>query len=143
MGDITSANAVLTIGVGTIIPSVQLQGFAVDDIYDVPSIKSAETMMGVDGVLSGGFVYVAIPQKIVLQADSLSNAIFDQWWTAMQANQASYSANGLIKLPSILTKFTMSTGFLTGYKPVPAGKKVLQPRDYEITWQNIAPAPTS
>lgn len=119
----------------------QLQGFGVDDVYDVPQIRSVETMMGVDGILSGGFVFVAIPQTITLQADSASNRLFDTWWTQMQAAKDVYIANGLIKLPGIATKFIQSTGYLTGYKPVPAGKKVLQPRTYEITWGTIVPAP--
>lgn len=139
---ITSANAVLMLAVPPLFPvPQQLQGFATDDIYDIPQIKSVEVMMGVDGVLSGGFVFVQIPQEITLQADSKSNAFFDTWWTQMQAAQDVYTASGLIKLPGISTKFTQINGFLTGYKPAPAAKKTLQPRRYEITWQSIAPAP--
>lgn len=142
MGSITSANAVLMLSVPPLFPiPQQIQGFATDDIYDVPQIKSVEVMMGVDGVLSAGFVYIQIPQTITLQADSPSNSFFDTWWTQMQAAQDAYEASGLIRLPSISTKFTQTTGFLTGYKPVPAGKKTLQPRTYEITWARISPAP--
>lgn len=139
---ITSANAILVLSIPPLfaIPQ-QLQQFATDDIYDVPSIKSVETMMGVDGVLSGGFVFVEIPQSITLQADSPSNLVFDIWWTQMQAAKEVYVANGQIKLPGINTKFNQTRGFLTGYKPVPAGKKVLQSRQYEITWQSIVPSP--
>ena len=79
---ITSANAVLTLAIAQLFPvPQQLQGFGVDDVYDVPQIKSVEVMMGVDGVLSAGFVYVQIPQHITLQGDSASNLIFDTWWT--------------------------------------------------------------
>lgn len=143
MASITSANSVLMLAIATLFPvPQQLQGFATDDVYDVPTIKSVETMMGVDGVLSGGFTFVAIPQSITLQADSASNRVFDTWWTQMQAAEDVYIASGLIRLPSIVTKFTQTRGFLTGYKPVPAAKKTLQPRTYEITWERIAPSPT-
>lgn len=142
MGNITAANAVLTLSIPPLFPvPQQLQQFDVDDVYDVPQIKSVEVKMGVDGVLSGGFVYVQIPQRIVLQANSPSNAVFDTWWTQMQAAQDVYVASGIIRLPSIMTKFQMLVGFLTGYKPAPAAKKLLQPRDYEVTWQSISPAP--
>ena len=142
MPSITSANAVLLLTIPPLFPvPQQLQGFATDDVYDIPQIKSVETLMGVDGVLSGGFVYVMIPQEITLQADSASNAVFDTWWTQMQAAQDVYVASGLIKLPSVATKFLQTVGYLTGYKPAPGAKKVLQPRRYEITWQSIAPAP--
>jgi hypothetical protein len=139
---ITAANAVLTLAIPPLftVPQ-QIQGFATDDVYDVPQIKSVEVMMGVDGILSFGFVYVAVPMEVTLQADSLSNQVFDIWWTSMQAAKDSYAANGLIKLPGISTKFTLTNGGLTGYKPAPGGKRVLQPRRFEITFQSIVPAP--
>ena len=142
MGDITSANSILTVSIPLIFPQPQqLQGFAADDIFDLPSIKSVELMMGVDGVLSGGFVFVEIPWDITLQADSTSNGIFDLWWTTMQAQKSGLTCNGQIKLPSISTKFNMTKGFLTGYKPGPQGKKVLQARHFQVTFESIAPAP--
>lgn len=143
MPSITSANAVLMLTQALLFPiPQQIQGFATDDVYDVPSIKSVEVQMGVDGVLSAGFVYTQVVQTITLQADSLSNKVFDTIWTQMQAAQDAYEIGGLIRLPAIATKFTQSRGFLTGYTPVPAGKRFLQPRRYEITWERIAPSPT-
>lgn len=144
MGSITAANAVLMLAVPPLFPvPQQIQGFSTDDVYNIPQIKSVETMMGVDGVLSGGFVYVQIPQEITLQADSASNRFFDTWWAQMQAAKDIYAAAGLIQLPSVLTKFIQTKGFLTGYSPAPQAKKVLQPRRFEITWESILPAPTS
>ena len=143
MGSITAASAVVMISVPPLFPIPQpLQGFAADDVYSIPQIKSVETMMGVDGVLSGGFVFVPIPQEIVLQADSASNDVFDTWWTQMQAAEDVYPCQGLIVLKSIGTKYVQTNGFLTGYKPAPDAKKLLQPRRYEITWESIVPAPT-
>ena len=142
MPSITSANTILTLAIPLLFPTpVQLQGFATDDVYDIPRIKSVETLMGVDGVLSGGFIYVEILQDIMLQADSPSNSLFDTWWTQMQAAVDVYPANGSIVLPGIATKFTMVNGYLTGYTPAPAAKKVLQPRRFEISWNSIVPSP--
>lgn len=144
MGTITSADAVLTLMVVPLFPiPQQIQGFATDDIYNIQKIKSVETRMGVDGVLSGGFVFKEVVQEIMLQADSASNAFFDTWWLQMQATKGTYPAVGTIQLPSIKTKFVQSVGFLTGYTPAPQAKGVLQPRSYDITWQTIAPAPTA
>lgn len=142
MGTITSANAILTMSQPILFPiPQQLQGFGVDDVYDVDQIQSVETMMGVDGVLSGGFVYAEVNQTITLQADSASNDFFDILWTQMQAAQDVYPLNGIIVLPAVSTKFAMTNGFLTGYKPVPDGKKVLQARKFQVRWNKIAPMP--
>lgn len=142
MGNITASDAVLTLSIPLVFPAPQqLQGFANDEVFDLPAIKSAEVMMGVDGILSSGFVFVPIVQTISLQADSASNDVFDAWWTQMQATRALYNASGLIKLPSIARKYTLSVGSLTSYKPAPNAKKLLQPRTFEITWQTFVPAP--
>jgi hypothetical protein len=142
MASITSANAVLALTIPPLFPvPQQLQGFGTDDIFDIPQIKSVEVQMGVDGVLSMGFVYVPIEWEITLQADSASNALFDTWWTQMVAAQDVYAASGQIKLPGIATKFNLTNGALTGYKPAPGAKKLLQMRKFGLTFQSISPAP--
>lgn len=140
---ITSANAVLTLSQPILFPSPQrLQGFAADDIYDVDQIKSVEAVMGVDGVLSFGFVYQAVTQNIILQADSQSNDFFDILWSQMQAAQDVYPLNGVIILPGIATKFGMINGGLTEYKPIADAKRTLQPRRFQITWARVFPQPS-
>lgn len=139
---LTTANAILTLAQPILFPvPQQIQGFATDDIYDIDPIKSVETMMGVDGILSAGFVYAEVQQNISLQADSASNDFFDALWTQMQAAQDTYELFGLIILPAIGSKFVMTRGFLTGYPPSPGAKKVLQPRRYQITWNRVIPTP--
>jgi hypothetical protein len=143
MGSITAADAVVVLQVtGISLAPTQIQGFGTDDVFDVPAIQSAETMMGVDGILSAGFVFVEIPWNFTLQADSLSNLFFDTWWTQMQASKATFSASGTIIVPATSTKYNLVNGFLKSYKPAPDAKKVLQARKFGITWNSILPAPT-
>ncbi len=144
MGDISCANAILTISQPILFPTPQqIQGFAPKNMFDVPEIQSLESMMGADGKLSFGFIYVEIPWNITLQADSASNLIFDTIWTQQQATKGVYPVNGLLKLPSISSKFTFTNGGLKRYKPAPDGKEVLQTRSYGFVFESIAPAPTS
>jgi hypothetical protein len=144
MPSITAANVVVMLSVPPLFSTPQqIQGFGQDDVFDVPQIKSVDTLMGVDGNLSAGYVFVEIPWNFTLQADSLSNLVFDTWWTQMQAGQVTYAASGLIRVPGTSTKYTLVNGYLTGYKPAPDAKKLLQPRKYMITWNTIAPSPAS
>lgn len=141
MKSITGANAVFQLSIADLFPTpVQLQGFAADDVFNTDPMESAETLMGVDGRLSGGFVYVPTKQNIILQADSDSNAIFDQWWQQQQANEEVYIANGLVLLKSLQAKYTLTKGFLTTYPPTPGVKKLAQPRTFSITWERISPS---
>lgn len=142
MASITGANSVIMISIPLLFPiPQQLQGFAVDDVFDTDALESAETQMGVDGNLSAGFVYVPVKQNYSLQADSPSNFIFDTWWATQQQARDLFQANGVVLLTAVGSKWTMRKGFLTTYMPIPAVKKLLQPRKHTITWQSVVPSP--
>lgn len=135
MADITSANATFSLNVPDVFPiAVQLQGFATDDAFATEAVDVAETMMGVDGRMSAGYVPFIVPMRIMLQADSPSIAAMEQWATAEIQAQAKYFANGVILLPSVGRQYSLSQGALRRITPTPAVKKVLQPVEYEIHW---------
>lgn len=141
MPDITGANAQFLLSITTLFPApTPLQGFAADDIFDTEPLESVETMMGVDGYLSAGFVYVPVRQAIALQADSPSISLFDYWWGTMQATRQTYFANAAVVLPALGKKYAMVNGVLTSYKPIPDTKKLLQPQRFSITWESVSPA---
>lgn len=154
MGTISGANAIYTLSISppasapqvsaTLFAApVQLQGFAADDAFATEPLASVETLMGVDGILSAGFVYVPVRQTITLQADSASNALFDLWWNAMQTSKDVYLAQGVIVLTTIQTKYALTNGSLTTYHPIADVRKLLQPRRFGITWQSVSPAPVA
>lgn len=141
MASITGATAIVMLAVPGLFPiPQQLQGFAADDVFSTDPLESAEVLMGVDGRLSGGFVYVATRQNYSLQADSASVSFFDTWWLAMQSLRDALPANGLISQPALGKKFSMTRGFLTGYKPIGDTKKLIQPQPFAITWERISPS---
>lgn len=139
---LTSANAVLILAVAGLFDVPQrLQGFAADDVYDVDSVDTKETQMGVDGRLSAGWVPVSLKQNITLQADSPSMFIFESWYQAENIAREAFIATGSIVLPATGNKYVMTRGFLRNYTPAPAAKKILQPRKFTIEWERITGAP--
>lgn len=141
MPSITGSTAIVMLSIPGLFPAPQqLQGFSADDIFDVDAIESAETLMGVDGVMSAGFVYVPINQRISLQADSPSNLIFDTWWASQQQIQDLFFANAVVYLTALGTKWQLTKGALVSYKPLPGVKKLIQPRAHTIRWQTSLPA---
>ena len=138
---ITSANAIIMLTIANLfdVPQ-QIQGFASDDVFSTDAIAPAETMMGVDGLLSGGYVNVPVVQGFSLQADSPSIDFFDAWYAAQRAQNDTYVANGIITLSSLGRKWSMTKGYLTNYPMLPDAKKLLQPRKFSITWERVDPA---
>ncbi len=140
-GKITAANAVLMLSVTGLFPvPQQIQGFAADDVFDTEDLETAEVLMGVDGKLSAGFVFNAVRQGFTLQADSASNTFFEAIYSAERAARDKYFLNGSVLLPAIGRLYTMTSGVLSGYKPIGDAKKVLQPRKFMVTWESVLPA---
>jgi hypothetical protein len=145
MTTLTVANSAFTFGVtglaGVLIPAAPIQGYSADDAFDTDSIAPNEVMTGVDGDLSGGYVYVPVKLKFTLQADSPSILLIDTWYQTMRANRGGgYVANASIVAPELGKLWTFTKGFLTGYKPTPNAKKLMQPQAYEITFKEMITA---
>lgn len=138
MGSITASNAKIYLAVAGVFGSPQpLQGFSADDVFDTNDVPPTEAIMGVDGKLSAGKIFVPLVQNIVLQADSVSNDVFDAWAAAMEKLGDVYFAQGTTLLTSVGKEYTLVNGTLTGYKKVPDARRVLQPRRYAITWEAV------
>lgn len=142
MPDITSSTTVLILSIPLLLPvPQQLQGWAADDIFSTARVVPVETMMGLDGTLSGGYIPTEKKMEIVLMAGSADNDFFDAWQAGQDASLAALPAFGMLTLPALGRAFTLINGYLTGYPPMSDGKKVLQPRRYEITWESIVGSP--
>lgn len=141
--DITASNAVIMLSVAGLfdIPQ-QLQQFAADNVYDTDPLAVAETAMGVDGNLTGGFVFNPTNQSFELMADSPSNFFFDTIAQRQRADQTLYRIQGTTLLTSVGTQFTMRRGILTTWTPMPKAGRVLQARRHTIQWERVAPNPS-
>lgn len=140
-GDITAQNAILTLTIASLYTAAQrIQGFATDEAFNFPDVEVGEFQMGVDGNLSGGAVPVMFPQEITLQADSESCVIFEQWNAAQRTAGKLLQASGTAILPATGRQYKLTKGFLRGYSPAPAVRKILQPRKFTIVWNFVAPS---
>ena len=142
MGTITSTNSVIQLSVNLVYPNAQqLQGYSADDVFDIEEIDVAETSMGIDGLLSGGLIYVEIPWSISLQSNSPSCAVFDNWYNFQKQQNDLTNASMNIALPGLGFKWVYSNGFLKKYSPAPSVKKIVAPRKFTIVWNSIGVAP--
>ena len=139
---LTTANSIFMLVIPDLFPiPQQLQGYGPDDISSFEAVDSVETVMGVDGLLSAGWVATPKKQTITLQADSNSTLIFDAWQQTQEALRDALIANGLITYPGLGRIYTCTKGFLTNYTPAPDARKIFQPRRFQITWESVLGAP--
>jgi hypothetical protein len=142
MSTLTSANSVLAIGVTGLYDVAQiLQGFSEGDAYSIDTVDVAETMLGVDGILSAGWIPQRKVMNVTLQADSSSINFFESWYAAQEAAREVFTAFGNINQSSVDRNYTLIRGFLKNYAPIGDAKKILQPRKFQIEWNILVPVP--
>lgn len=140
---LTAVNSTIMLAVNNVYPTPQqLQGYAADDVFDLEEIDVAETVMGVDGLLSGGLIYVEIPWSITLQSNSPSCQVFDQWYAYQKSQGDISSATMNIALPGLGYKWSYSNGILKKYSPAPSVGKIVKPRKFTIVWNAIGAQPS-
>lgn len=139
---ITSADSTFIISSADVaLLATALEGYAADAAFAMDNVDIAETVMGVDGKLSAGWIPRPYPQVITLQPDSPSRPIFDMIVATQDAKRTVYRLNGVITLPGNQYSHSFSRGVLKNYTPVPAGHKVLQPMTFQIVWESVLTIP--
>lgn len=142
MTDITSANSTFTLSVpGLGIPPFNVEGYAADDGFTTEAVDVAETMMGVDGKMSGGYTPVITPLTVALQADSPSISVFETWYALTKSSRRIFVAQATIVIPSVGKSYLFTNGILKNLQQLPDAKKVLQPQKFMIHWELVTAAP--
>lgn len=132
---ITSANVQFALMVAGVFTSPQtLQDFSMDDIFDHDMVEMAQVELGADGIGVAGWVPRVNKQTIRFLPSSRSVLIFETWWQAQDGLLDVLYAAGTLQYPAIGRKFTLYQGALTRAAAAPSAKRVLQPREFEITW---------
>jgi len=135
---VTAANVVLTITVSGLYDSPQqISGYSTDKVWSTDALKLAETMMGVDGILSAGYVPNPVNMTISLQANSFGIDVFDNIIQSTQQQREIYWINGSISVPATGKVYSAVNGVVETAKVIPDASKVLQAQEYTITWQSL------
>jgi len=137
---ITSANSVVSITVPGLFPTpVQLFGYAADKAWDTAAVVLTETQIGVDGRKTAGLIFNPIKQTFSLQADSPSVAVFEAIYSAQMRARDVYYIFAVIDLPSTGESYICNKGTLEDYNAVASAGKVLNAREFSVSWLNIQP----
>lgn len=137
---ITSANSVVSITVPGLFPTpVQLYGYAADKAWDTAAVVVTETQIGVDGRKTAGLVFNPVKQTFSLQADSPSVQVFEAIFAAQRAARDVYYIFAVVDLPSTGESYVCNKGTLEDYNSVASAGKVLNAREFSISWSSIQP----
>lgn len=139
---ITAADASIVFAAPPVLPPTVIEGFAPDDVFEVPTRRLAQTEMGVDGIMAVGFIYQLQPWNFTLQSGVPSIAFFDALAAASDAAGEPFLIQAEVSLPSNGSSWTLQNGVLVDYAPAPAVRQVQQPRKFGINWQKVIVNPS-
>ena len=138
---ITSANSIVVLTVPKLFPTpVPLQGYSADKAWDTASVVLSETQIGVDGRKTAGIVFNPIKQTFSFQADSPSVRIFEAINAAQKIAHDVYYIFITVILPSTGQSYVCNKGTLEDYSSIASAGKVLQMREFTISWGSIQAA---
>lgn len=129
---LTAANSILLIKAkGFNNNWTQIEGYAADNAFEFGQGAIGETVMGVDGVQSGGFTPYEIEFNIQLQANSNSRSYFDKLINYMNDQQETVPIEFSCEIPSIKKRYSCS-GFLTSAAVGTTARKLLESATYSF-----------
>lgn len=140
MSSITSANSVVMLSVAGLFPvPQQLQGYTADRAWETANVAKTESVIGVDGRKSAGYIFSLVEQTFTFMPDSPSIDIFDAIVNAMDAAREIFILSMTITLPSVGKSYICRNGTLKDAKPLANGGRVLEAQNYVIEWESIRP----
>ena len=137
--DITSANSKLRIVIPQLFPAgFDVDDYAADSMFETAALQNKEDMMSADGKYHAGYVFNPVEFTINLMATSRAAALLDQVYSAERTAISAFTVNATLILTSQdNTKYNMVNGVLYSWNPVPAGRRVLQPRAAVFHFESI------
>ncbi|MCI0151915.1 hypothetical protein KNO81_39420 [Paraburkholderia sediminicola] len=99
--------------------------------------------MGVDGHMSGGFIFNLVNLKVAITPDSPSLPIVENWMTFQRSVREVFYANGSMSVPSIGRKYALQNGILKSGNPIVNAKKVLEYVSFVIAFERVIGAATA
>lgn len=141
---ITSANSKFTIrvpGLGGL--PFTLQGYATDAAFATEPTEVNINQVGVDGLVSTGYVPSLTNFTVTLQANSESNAFFENWLAAMKLQREAMIGQAVIDIPSIGKSYAITHLSLTNVQQVPSAQRVLGPVTYSLVAGDVQVLPLS
>ena len=137
MFDVTSANATVAISVEELF-STTLQNFSADSAWTSDTVQSAETRMGVDGIMVAGYTPQIKTLTINLEPSSPSLSFLQLLRQAQEANLKPYRVQVVVSIPSVKKRFTFSEGVLQSFKDLADGNTILGTTQWVFHFEGLA-----
>lgn len=133
----TAASVIVTLVADELYPQGKtIEGFAEDSLRDLENLQVTETVMGVDGKLSAGFVFNPVNITLHLMPDHSGYSVFENIAQVQAVLKAPIFLSMTIVDVSLKRKYTLVKGVLSSWSPMPNATKTMQPVDAEMIFES-------
>lgn len=138
---ITSANASVQLVCALFPAGLKFENFAVDNAWTQELIQQIEARMGVDGMISFGYTPSPKPISFQFQPNSATVDRLDYLVQAQDLAKEAIICQMVITLKSIKKIVTLTNGACITNKLLPNAARVLDPMQYDFTFEsaNVVP----
>lgn len=134
---ITAANVKMVLVADILYPTGKnIDGFANDSLRSLDDLTLSESVMGVDGKLSHGFVKNPVTINLDLMPDQQGYKTFDNISQHMRTFNTILTLSLTIIDPTLNKKYTLTNGALTSWKAMPDATSTMQASTATMTFQD-------
>ncbi|RKS87332.1 hypothetical protein DES39_0552 [Orbus hercynius] len=133
---ITAASVIVTLVADELYPTGRvIEGFAEDSLRSLDDLVRTESVMGVDGKLSVGFVYYPVNLTLHLMPDQDGYTVFENIAQVQNTLVAPIYLSMTIVDVSLKRKYTLTKGALTSFAAMPNANRLMQPVDAAMVFE--------
>ena len=130
---LTATDAIVAVSVQGLFSVPQIvDGFEIDNAWQLSDTTIAQTVMTLDGELTGGYVPSIVDFTVNILPTSNSKQFFDVWMQNSRQNQTMFKGLFNITIPALSANYTLSNVILVTGKVLPNVNSILQPVSYKF-----------
>lgn len=139
---LTTANSKILLNAPVFPAPVELKQYSTDDIINQDDIEFAESRMGIDGIMSSGYVINSRVVNMTFESTSPSIDTFNLWINAMKTARDVLIAPAMrVSVPSLNATYVFTNGVIKSGKEMPDLKKTSQPITYTLEFESCTAVP--
>ena len=139
---LTTANSTIILTLPILPVPVKLEGYSTDDMLNQDELNFTDSVMGIDGLKSSGYIIEKRVVNLTFMPTSASIDTFNIWINAMKVARESLEATAMsVTVPGLKNTYLFTIGNLKNGKEIPDLKKMSESIKYTLEFESCTAIP--
>jgi hypothetical protein len=136
--NITAANS--SMNAASVLGEIVFEGYSADNAFSSENVTGVETKIGVDGIMSAGYVPTIKTHNVTLEASSSTIPILMNLAQLCEATKMPQIMAFSIEIPAVSLRF-LFTASLTSWPPILSATRMLEPAQFGFQYSDVVAVP--